>query len=493
MAREGESTVKAQTAPDPDDPRKPANPTDLDKPSIKHTLKNAVAEFNRDQVTDLAAMLTYYAVLSIFPAALAITSILPVLGQPDAAVRAITEVLEEAGQGDVARNITGIIESMSTAQGGWITLLVGLAGAIWAASNYVNGFGRAMNRIYQVDEGRPIWVLRPRNLIITVILLTIALLCILGVVLSGGVARTIGSVIGLGDQTVMIWNIAKWPVILLLVVLAVAILYYATPNVQQPKFRWISVGAVIAIVVLIIATFGFGFYVSNFGSYEATYGALAGVIIALLWLWITNMVLLFGAEVDAEMERSRQLQAGIKAEETLQLPPRDTRQSDKAAEKLVERIDEGRQLRMEARAAGATGHLAAPAPADANSATGSDRGSGSGKPARSEKVGANADPADTDPGQAVLEPLPSERARTRGYAETGAEDSERHASISGRDWRDEAFERDVRVRAARKEKEAEEKAKDESEAKGSGGRPDRTGPVGRLEPLPSERARQRGY
>lgn len=409
MAREGESSVKADTAPDPNDPRKPQNPTDLKKPSVVHTIKQALGEFNRDQVTDLAAALTYYAVLSIFPALLAVTSLLGVLGEPEATIEATTELLRQAGQGDVAEELADPIRSITESRAAGFTLVIGLAGALWAASNYVNAFGRAMNRIYQVDEGRPVWILRPRNLVITVILLLIAMLVILGVVLSGGVARNIGEFIGLGEQTVQIWNIAKWPVILLLVVLAVAILYYATPNIQQPKFRWISVGAFIAIVTWLIASVGFGFYVTNFGNYERTYGSLAGVIIFLLWLWLTNTVILFGAEVDAEMERARQLQAGIEAEETLQLPPRDTRQSDKAAEKLIERVEEGRRLRLQARASGATGHRS---PAAGTDDKPSDDRPVDGKRGR---IGRTADAGDFNLSETALEPLPSERARHEGY------------------------------------------------------------------------------
>jgi len=409
VAREGEASTKAETAPHPDDPRKPANPTDLKKPSIKHALKRAFDEFNRDQCTDLAAALTYYSVLSIFPALLALTSLLGLVGEPDATVKAITDLLRQAGQGDVADQLQGPIASLAESRAAGFALVFGVLGAIWAASNYVNAFGRAMNRVYQVDEGRPIWKLRPQMLGVTVVLLIIAMLIIVGVVMSGGVAREVGSFVGLGDQTVQIWGIAKWPVILLLVVLAVAILYYWTPNVQQPKFRWISVGAFIAIIVWILASVGFGFYVSGFANYEKTYGSLAGVIIFLLWLWLTNTVLLFGAEIDAEMERSRQLQAGIKAEESIQLPPRDTRQSEKSAEKLVERIEEGRQLRLQARAVGARGHRAP--------AAGTDDKPVDDRPVaeRDHKAGENADPADRSAHDAVLEPLPSEEARRKGY------------------------------------------------------------------------------
>ncbi|MDF2508310.1 MAG: Ribonuclease, partial [Microbacterium sp.] len=165
-------------------------------------------------------------------------------------------------------------------------------------------------------------------------------------VVSGPVTRAIGGALGLGDVPQTIWSIAKWPVLAFIVVLIVAILYYATPNAKQPKFRWISIGALLAIVVLALATLAFGFYIANFSNYERTYGSLAGIVIFLLWLWIANLALLFGAEFDAELERGRQLQAGIAAEEDIQLPPRDTRKSDKAAEKEQKDIEEGRKIRQ---------------------------------------------------------------------------------------------------------------------------------------------------
>jgi membrane protein len=168
----------------------------------------------------------------------------------------------------------------------------------------------------------------------------------MALVLTGSVAQAVGDAVGLGSTAVTVWNIAKWPVMLVVVVFIVAVLYYVTPNVKQPRFRWISVGAVVAILTWIGASALFGFYVSKFSSYDKTYGSLAGVIVFLLWLWITNLALLFGAELDAELERGRELQAGVKAEETIQLPPRDTRASEKAAEKEQEDIERGRELRL---------------------------------------------------------------------------------------------------------------------------------------------------
>ena len=233
------------------------------------------------------------------------------------------------------------ITQMTETNAAGFALVFGLVGALWSASGYVGAFGRAMNRIYEVDEGRPFWKLRPLNLAITIVSVVLAALVLLGLVVSGPFASELGDTLGVGDTTVTVWNIVKWPIMLLVVVFLVAVLYYATPNVEQPKFRWISVGAGLAIVVWILASLAFGLYVANFGSYNKTYGSLAGVIILLLWLWLTNLALLFGAEVDAELERSRQLQAGIEAEESLQLPPRDTRRSEKEAAKLEAQIAEG--------------------------------------------------------------------------------------------------------------------------------------------------------
>jgi membrane protein len=353
MAREGASVEKAQTAPHEDDRRKPDSPSDLVKPAWTYTAKKAWMEFGRDQCTDLAAALTYYAVLAIFPAMLALVSLLGVFGQGQSTTEALLDIVRQLGQGSAADALQGPIEQMTRTQAAGFAFVFGIVGAIWSASGYVGAFGRAMNRIYQIDEGRPVWKLRPLQLLLTLTGIILVALLLIGLVVSGPLARSIGDVIGLGDTAATVWDIAKWPVMLAIVIVLVAVLYYATPNVKQPKFRWMSVGAAIAIVVWLLASVAFGFYVANFGSYNKTYGSLAGVIVFLLWLWITNLALLFGAEVDAELERSRELQAGIKAEETIQLPPRDTRASDKKAEKLQEKVEEGRRLREEAQRNGA--------------------------------------------------------------------------------------------------------------------------------------------
>jgi membrane protein len=353
MAREGASVEKAGTAPHEDDSRKPESPADLVKPAWTYTAKKAWLEFSRDQCTDLAAALTYYAVLSLFPAMLAMVSLLGVFGQGQSTTEALLEIVRQLGQDSAANALQGPIDQMTRTRAAGFAFVFGILGAIWSASGYIGAFGRAMNRIYQIDEGRPIWKLRPLQLLITLVGIILVALVLIGFVISGPLARSIGDVIGLGDTAVTVWGIAKWPVMLFIVIVLVALLYYATPNVKQPKFRWMSVGAAIGIGVWVLGSIGFSFYVANFGSYNKTYGSLAAVIVFLLWLWLTNLALLFGAEVDAELERARELQAGIRAEETLQLPPRDTRASDKLAEKVQEKVEEGRRLREEASRNGA--------------------------------------------------------------------------------------------------------------------------------------------
>jgi membrane protein len=255
-------------------------------------------------------------------------------------------ILRDIGASSAADTLEPTLTQLSQAQNSGLALIIGLAAALWSASGYVGAFGRGMNRIYEIDEGRPIWKLRPMMLVVTLITVVLTAVVALGLVLTGPAAQAVGDAIGLGSSVVTVWNIAKWPVLLGVVVLIVALLYYATPNVKQPKFRWISIGAIVAILTWVVASALFGFYVANFASYNKTYGSLAGVIVFLLWLWITNLALLFGAELDAELERGRQLQAGMPAEETIQLPARDTRKSDKAAKKEREDIERGRALRL---------------------------------------------------------------------------------------------------------------------------------------------------
>ena len=344
-SREGD---ERQDGPDPEDSRKPTELGDISKQSWKYIVKKTLREFSDDECTDLAAALTYYSVLALFPALLALVSLLGVVGQAQKSVTAIEDILKPLVSDKMINTLDPVLTQLASSQGAGLAVILGLVGALWSASGYVGAFGRAMNRMYEIKEGRPIWKLRPVVLLVTLIAVLLSAVVLLILVVSGPIAQSLGDYIGLGSTAVLVWQIVKWPVLALAVMLVVAILYYATPNVKQPKFRWISVGAAVAIVVWVLASVAFGFYVANFSSYNKTYGSLAGVIVFLLWLWITNLALLFGAELDAELERGRELQAGLPAEETIQLPPRDDTKIEKARKKEQEDIAQAREIREQA-------------------------------------------------------------------------------------------------------------------------------------------------
>ena len=346
MSRHAADSEGERSGPDREDARKPDTPGDLTKHSWLFVARKTLREFSTDQCTDLAAALTYYAVLALFPAAIALMSLVGVFGQGPQTVDTLLGILSDAGASSMADTLEPTLETLSQAPGAGIALILGLAGALWSASGYVGAFGRALNRVYQVGEGRPVWKLRPVMLLVTLILVVLAAATLLALVISGPVATSVGSALGVGSAVTLIWEIAKWPVLLVIIIAMVAILYYATPNVKQPKMRWMSVGALVAIIVWVLASAAFGFYIATFSSYNKTYGALAGVIVFLLWLWITNLALLFGAELDAELERGRELQGGIAAEETIQLPVRDARNIDKAEAKHDKDVRHGRKLRQ---------------------------------------------------------------------------------------------------------------------------------------------------
>ncbi|MFF2369123.1 YihY/virulence factor BrkB family protein [Agromyces sp. NPDC058110] len=337
--------VEKHDAPAPDDSRKPDSPTEVEKRSWAYVLKKTWREFVSDQCFDIAASLTYYGMLALFPGLLALASLLGLFGNGEKATRTLLAL----GEGLVPENVLATVgkpleQFTSSPAAGW-AFVTGLVLAIWSASGYVGAFSRAMNRVYEIEEGRPFWKLRPMQLLVTVIAIVLILIMATILVISGPVTDAIGDAVGAGAVVRFIWSILKWPILAIVLVLMVAILYCATPNAKQPKFRWMSLGALIALIVLLIASFVFALYVANFSNYERTYGTFAGVIIFLLWLWIANLALLFGAEFDAELERGRQLQAGIEAEVNIQLPPRDTRKSKKARAQEEKDIQEGRRLR----------------------------------------------------------------------------------------------------------------------------------------------------
>jgi membrane protein len=304
------------------DHESPEEPSDLPARSWKEIVKRTVKEFQDDNLTDWAAALTYYGVMSLFPMLLVLVALLGLVGQ-ESTITTMTDSLRAAGLKDVAKNVEGPLNEIVRNKGGAGALVgFGLIGALWSASGYVGAFTRAMNAIYEVKEGRPFWKLRPLQVVITLAAVLLISLVLVAVVVSGPIAKAVGSAVGVGDTAVTVWGIAKWPVLLLVLMGMVAGLYYVAPNVRQPRLRWVSPGGVVAVLVWILASAGFGLYVSNFGSYGKTYGALGSVITFLVWMWISNLALLFGAELDSELERERELKLGLPAEDELRLPPR---------------------------------------------------------------------------------------------------------------------------------------------------------------------------
>ena len=318
--------------PDPDDPRKPDAPSDLDKRSWKGVLKRTVTEFKADNCTDWAAALTYYGVLAVFPAAIALLSIIGLVGDPKKTTDQLLQIVDTLGPSSATETFAGPIEQIaSRPSAAGFALVVGLLTALWSASGYVGAFGRAANAIYEVEEGRPFYKLRPLQLLVTLVCVVLLAAVALALVVTGPVTQAIGDAIGLGDTFLTVWDIAKWPVMALVVSFIFSLLYFATPNVKQPKFKWFTVGGVVALVTWILASAVFAFYVATFASYSKTYGSLAAVVIALVWLWLSNIAVLFGAELNAELERGRELEAGMtEAEHTIQLPPRNTKKMSDA-------------------------------------------------------------------------------------------------------------------------------------------------------------------
>ena len=304
--------------------RAPDAPTHLGVRSWGGVLKRTVTEFKEDNLTDWAAALTYYGILAIFPALLVLVSILGLLGE--SATQPLLDNLGAVAPGPAQEIFTSAIENLQGSTGAaGIFFIVGLAGALWSASGYVAAFMRASNSIYDIEEGRPVWKTLPTRVVLTVVLLALLAISAVAVTVSGGLAKQVGGVLGLSDTAVTVWDIVKWPVLLLVVSFMFALLYWAAPNVKHPKFRWISPGGVLAVIGWVIASLAFAFYVANFGSYNKTYGALAGPIVFLVWLWISNIMVLLGAEFNAELERGRALEAGMPEEREPFVEPRDTR------------------------------------------------------------------------------------------------------------------------------------------------------------------------
>jgi membrane protein len=279
-------------------------------------LKRTFKGFSNDNLTDWAAALTYYGVLAIFPALIVLVSVLGLIGS--SATQPLIDNLGQVAPGPAKEIFTSAIRNLQGSQGAaGVMFVVGLAAALWSASGYVAAFMRASNAIYDMPEGRPIWKTLPVRVVLTAVLVILLAVSAVAVTLTGGLAKEAGGLLGLSDTAVSVWNVAKWPVLLVVVSFMFALLYWAAPNVKHQKFRWVSPGGVLALIGWIVASLAFAFYVANFGSYNKTYGALAGPIVFLVWLWISNLMILLGAEFNAELERGR---TGIE--------PKDTRKLD---------------------------------------------------------------------------------------------------------------------------------------------------------------------
>ncbi len=288
------------------------------------TLKRTASEFMEDNLTDWAAALTYYGLLALFPALIAMVSLIGLVGDPKSTTSTLTEIITEIGPESAAETFSGPIESIASSRGtAGVALIAGLAVALWSASGYVGAFIRASNVIYETREGRPFWKLRPLQLGVTLVMIVLMALLSLGLVLTGPVVEAVADPIGLSSAAVTVWNIAKWPVMIAVFLLMVAVLYYASPNVRLRGFKWVTPGSVVAIVVWAIASAAFAFYVANFGSYDKTYGTLGGLVALLVWFWISNVAILFGHQLNAERERSLEIEEGRpRAEREIQLEPR---------------------------------------------------------------------------------------------------------------------------------------------------------------------------
>jgi membrane protein len=295
-----------------------------DEPTAFGALKRTFTEFSEDNLTDWAAALTYYGLLALFPALIALVSIVGLFADPQPATQKLTEIVTQIGPSSAAQTFSGPIESITSNRStAGVLFVVGLVGALWAASGYIGAFMRASNVIYETPEGRPIWRLRPLQMLITLVMVILVALLAVALVLTGPIVDQVAEPLGISGTATDVWDIAKWPVMVAIVLIIIAVLYYSTPNVKLRGFKWITPGSIVALVVWLLASAAFAFYVANFASYDKTYGSLGGMVVMLMWLWITNLALLFGQELNAERERGIELREGTpRAEREIQLEPR---------------------------------------------------------------------------------------------------------------------------------------------------------------------------
>jgi membrane protein len=318
------STVPPSAGPD--------SPTALRGKGLFAALRRTFKQFSSDNLSDWAAALTYYGVLSIFPGLLVIVSLLGMLSNDGQKTvqDAVQKLAPNAQLQDLVNTVLTQVKDPGTAG---IAAIIGIVAAFWSASGYVAAFMRASNAVYDVPEGRPIWKTLPIRVGVTAVVGVMLILSAAIVVLTGDLAKIVGDNIGIGSIAVTTWDIAKWPVLLVLISLMFAILYWASPNAKTGGFRWVSPGGVFAVVLWILASIAFAIYLANFANYNKTYGTLGGVIAFLVWMWVTNIAILMGAELDAELERGRAAAAGHDPTDEPFLELRDDRKIKKGSER----------------------------------------------------------------------------------------------------------------------------------------------------------------
>ena len=321
----------------------PESPADLPRSSLVAVLKRARSEFKRDNLTDLAASLTYYGLLSIAPALVVLVAALGLLGR-DATAQVVTQVqaITPGSSADFVRTL--IAQAQANRSGAGLGAVFGLLVALWSASGYVSAFMRASNVIYDIPEGRPIWKTVPIRLGVTLFAVVVMIVSAIIVVVSGPVAQQVGELVGAGDTSLLVWGVLKWPVLLVLVSVLFAVLFWASPNAKQGGVKWVSPGGIIAVVIWLVVSGLFAVYVAFFSSYNKTYGSLAGVVVFLVWLWLTNIAILLGAEVNAELDRSRAIAQGVPEDLEPFAEPRDTRAMDDVDKRAAAEASERRSV-----------------------------------------------------------------------------------------------------------------------------------------------------
>jgi membrane protein len=304
--------------------RKPRTFGELPAGSWRRVAKRTFDQYRADGVTNLAAALTYRSVLSVFPGLIALVALLGVLGQYPQTFNAVLQIVGGFAPSSTVQSVSGPVRQVITDKGGAGALLgIGLVGAVWAASGYVGTFSWAANVIWEARRGRSWYRQWPLNVGVTLVALGLVTVVLSALVLTGPIANSVGDQLGIGSTAVQIWSFGKWPTIVVVVTLMISGLYYIAPNVRPPSWRWLTPGAALAVIVWTLATAVFGLYIANFGSYNKTYGTLGAIVTFLIWVWLTNIAMLLGIELDSEIERERQLsidQPG--AADHIQLPLR---------------------------------------------------------------------------------------------------------------------------------------------------------------------------